>query len=368
MQRRRTGDPYKVATKNELHKKMNSMLKACNEAGRKKQTPEKENSRAITDSRFVRPDPLRAQATQNVTPQFLSVRSGHNRSASPLLREGSPSGGSSKIKKRGNGVDSLQNCYGRASPRSTTSSPVTTPSPRNIYTPPLTPKSILSKPSTPKSGTGKRVTFNAVLVSTEPAQAQSHVEIETTSSPTALPSVEKKPPTKSKKPPLFQPPNRPTRPSLSEQLSAIADKANDITVDIKLKAGLDHSNPRGEDTPLLSFPAKNFTVGTLQCRYPAPAIFFRDRLEYTFHHPFQASEIRLIIYYKDMQSLALSPNPQPGKMYFRVPRRLVHFASDYDPAKHFVVLYLSSSLSLQSIRSEVMPVIAAATCGSSLRL
>ena len=86
-------------------------------------------------------------------------------------------------------------------------------------------------------------------------------------------------------------------------------------------------------------------------------MFYKNRLEYLFHHPFEASEILLVLYYKDMQSLAISPNPQPGKMYFRVPRKLVHFASDYDPNKHFVVLYFSSSLSLQSVRTDVLPLI-----------
>ena len=68
-----------------------------------------------------------------------------------------------------------------------------------------------------------------------------------------------------------------------------------------------------------------------------------------------------MLYYKDMQSLAVSPNPQPGKMYFRVPRRLVHFAADYDPIKHYVVLYFSSSSTLQTIRSDIMPLINGAT-------
>lgn len=58
-----------------------------------------------------------------------------------------------------------------------------------------------------------------------------------------------------------------------------------------------------------------------------------------------------------MQSLTLSPNPQPGKIHFRVPRKLVHFASDYDPSKHYVTLFLSSSLALERIRGEILPLI-----------
>jgi hypothetical protein len=93
------------------------------------------------------------------------------------------------------------------------------------------------------------------------------------------------------------------------------------------------------------------------CRYPAQAIFYSDRLEYTFHHPFQAAEVHLVLSYKDMNHLTLATNPAPGKMYFRVPRKLVHFARDFDPTKHFVVLYLSSSASLHSLRENVMPLI-----------
>lgn len=98
-------------------------------------------------------------------------------------------------------------------------------------------------------------------------------------------------------------------------------------------------------------------INLIYFRYPAPAVFYRDRLEYTFHHPFQSAEIHLILYYRDMQGLTLSPNPQPGKIHFRVPRKLVHFASDYDPTKHYVTLYLSSSLALENIRNEILPLV-----------
>jgi hypothetical protein len=143
------------------------------------------------------------------------------------------------------------------------------------------------------------------------------------------------------------------RPSLSEQLSAIADKAGEVTADIRAKAGMD-SNKYAEK-PLLTSPAKNFTVGALQCRYAAPAEFFGDRMEYKFHHPFQNSEIHLTIYYRDMNNASLTASPAPGKFIFRVPRHLVHFAADYDPSKHYVVLFLSSSADLAFIRKHIMP-------------
>ena len=144
------------------------------------------------------------------------------------------------------------------------------------------------------------------------------------------------------------------RPSLSEQLSAIADKAGEVTADIKAKAGLDQVKHGGQK-PLLTSPAKNFTVGHLQCRYAAPAEFYSDRLEYKFHHPFQNTEIHLTLYYRDMTNASITASPSPGKFICRVPRHLVHFAADYDPSKHYVVLFLSSSADLAFIRKNIMP-------------
>lgn len=148
---------------------------------------------------------------------------------------------------------------------------------------------------------------------------------------------------------------RPIRPSLSEQLSAITDKVSEVTADIKVKAGVLDPHARQGEAPLLTTPAKNFTVGHLQCRYPAPVTFFSDRFEYDFHHPFQHAEIHLTVYYRDMAAASLTSSPAPGKLIFRVPRHLVHFSADYDPSKHYVVLFLSSGNDLQFIKKNIMP-------------
>jgi hypothetical protein len=217
------------------------------------------------------------------------------------------------------------------------------------------PKGILSRPSSPcvTPSKKKRVTFNfnertsssSYVPAPYPSSSSSHNNHDVSSAP-SVPAP----------PRSMVPTGRPMRPSLSEQLSAIADKASEVTADIRTKAGMDkENNNRFGEQPLLTSPAKNFTVGHLQCRYPAPVEFFSDRFEYKFHHPFQNTEIQLTIYYRDMNNASLTASPSPGKLIFRVPRHLVHFSADYDPAKHYVVLFLSSSADLQFIRKNIMP-------------
>jgi hypothetical protein len=89
---------------------------------------------------------------------------------------------------------------------------------------------------------------------------------------------------------------RPQRPSLSEQLAAITANASNITKDIRSKHGLDSTDDL-HNPPLVTLPAKSFSVGTLCCRYPSPTRYYKDRLEYTFHHPYENSEVLMIMYY-----------------------------------------------------------------------
>jgi hypothetical protein len=336
--------------KSELQRRMESMVNSCNGIAQKSKNRSKgtQNDQQVPGEIFSRTEPVRSSPSASA-----SYQSSLADSSAVVLRKPP--------------VDPLQNCYGRSA-----TSKVAKPN-----GPDETVRGILSKPSTPKPSTPKRVTFNLDANNSEPlsqnsmnamsnapTSSQLGDQSDTVGTDTTLPDVSGKRPGKGPKQSLFQQqqPSKPTRPTLSEQLSAIANKAGDLTADIKAKAGIPTpsgvSGAGSGEVPVYSSPVKNFTVGTLQCRYASSAVFYRNRLEYLFHHPFENSEILLILYYKDMLSLALSPNPQPGKMYFRVPRRLVHFATDYDPNKHFVVVYFSSSLTLQTVRSDVLPLIA----------
>lgn len=172
----------------------------------------------------------------------------------------------------------------------------------------------------------------------------------------------------------------PTRPSLSAQLATISANAEAITQDIRAKAGMSpysssnstvgtgNSSTVGADPYLLlSMPAKCFTVGTLNCKYPSPVRFFPDRLEYTFHHPFEASEINMIMSYRDMSSFALnSPAATRMLLSFRVPRRLTHFSNDFDPSNpmHNIVIELASQLAVNQIKEKIIPIIPSASSSS----
>ena len=97
-------------------------------------------------------------------------------------------------------------------------------------------------------------------------------------------------------------PPRLVRPSLSEQLASIGAQADSLTSQIRKTHGLDTSattpSATTTTTPVCTFPANSFAVGRLECRFPSPVQFFRDRCEYTFHHPFEKAEIRMVMYYK----------------------------------------------------------------------
>lgn len=144
------------------------------------------------------------------------------------------------------------------------------------------------------------------------------------------------------------------RPSLSEQLAAISASAGELTASIRAKAGME-SPSDAMDPPIVVLPAKAFSVGTLNCRYPSPARFYRNRIEYTFNHPFENSEILMTMYYSDMASTALAA----GKLKFKLPRRLTHFPADFNPSNpsHAIVIELGTTAAFNIIREKVMPLI-----------
>jgi len=144
------------------------------------------------------------------------------------------------------------------------------------------------------------------------------------------------------------------RPSLSEQLAAITASAGALTASIRSKAGMD-SPADITDPPIVVLPAKAFSVGTLNCRYPSPARFYRNRIEYTFHHPFENSEILMTMYYADMASTSLAA----GKLKFKLPRRLTHFPADFNPnnPSHAIVIELGTTAAFNIIREKIMPLI-----------
>ena len=144
------------------------------------------------------------------------------------------------------------------------------------------------------------------------------------------------------------------RPSLSEQLAAITAGADALTKDIRAKGGLDKDDDPN-DQPIIVLPAKSFSVGTLCCRYPSPTRYYRDRIEYTFHHPYEHSEVHMIMHYSDMIQAAVTA----GRLRFKLPRRLLHFTSDFDPNNptHVIAIELGTTAAISIVREKVLPLV-----------
>ena len=154
-----------------------------------------------------------------------------------------------------------------------------------------------------------------------------------------------------------------SRPSLSEQLAAITASAGALTASIRATAGMDNAGDI-QDPPIVVLPARSFSVGTLSCRYPSPVRFYRNRLEYTFHHPFEASEILMTMHYSDMATSHLNA----GKLKFKLPRRLTHFPADFNPnnPSHAITIELGTTAAHNIVREKVMPLITGSGSGMSM--
>ena len=161
------------------------------------------------------------------------------------------------------------------------------------------------------------------------------------------------------------------RASLSEQLSAIGNKAQDITNEIRENAGMpslksygnggnrgDHSNSK----LLFTLPAKSLAVGTLVCKYPSPVHFYEGFCEYNFQHPHEPVEITMTMHYRDIEqpmvtSINNGPNGGTYRLKFKVPRHLNQFLHDYEPNNrmHSIIIELTTQSSAEQIKQEVLP-------------
>ena len=144
----------------------------------------------------------------------------------------------------------------------------------------------------------------------------------------------------------------PPRPSLSAQLASIGKAAQGLTNGMRKAHGLS-SGSAGEE-PLLRVPARAFTVGVLQCRWPSPVSFFADRLTYVFNHPHEASQVTMVMYYGDMRELELSAGRRD--LRFRVPNALREFGADFNhnDRRHVVQVSFASGSDIGAV-AKVIP-------------
>ena len=152
---------------------------------------------------------------------------------------------------------------------------------------------------------------------------------------------------------MFVAPQRtgPARPSLSEQLAKIGKGASGITDSIRDTFGLESQR----EGALRSSAARAFVVGHLSSRMGSPVRFFGDRVEYTFHHPFEQREVAMTMFFRDMRAAVL----KGSAFSFRIPHRLVHFGNDYDPGNpsHALVIELSTGADAAWVRDQVLPAV-----------
>ena len=151
---------------------------------------------------------------------------------------------------------------------------------------------------------------------------------------------------------------RPQRPSLSEQLANIGAQADLITQSIRKDR--DYLQPHGsgrtsQPKEIQSMPARCFSIGTLNCKYPSPVFFYGERCEYQFNHPYESSVIAMTIYYRDI----IDVNIIGTRIRFKLPKRMTHFLKDFDPSNphHLIIIELSSTLHTNDFKDKIMPLI-----------
>ncbi|KAJ0393958.1 hypothetical protein P43SY_003755 [Pythium insidiosum] len=149
--------------------------------------------------------------------------------------------------------------------------------------------------------------------------------------------------------------SKPSRPSLSEQLKSISSNAESITSQLRscYKLNETTTTARGsvtacrrqlsqassgwqaaDESPttswLLETTTSQLSVGRLDCRFPCPVRFAADRCVYLFQHPFEAKEILMVMYFRDMRHVQLRERDRT--LRFRVDKPLEQFGEDYKPS------------------------------------
>ncbi|ETI54280.1 hypothetical protein F441_19647 [Phytophthora nicotianae CJ01A1] len=140
------------------------------------------------------------------------------------------------------------------------------------------------------------------------------------------------------------------RPSLSEQLKTISQGAQAITAQLASTYKLSNAPAQLSRDDSFQTPTVSLSVGKLECRFPCPATFSSDRCTYLFQHPYEAKEVLMIMYYRDM--LHASVNTTDKSFRFRLSRVLEQFGDDYNPinAQHWIRIVLATSSEAHKVK------------------
>lgn len=133
------------------------------------------------------------------------------------------------------------------------------------------------------------------------------------------------------------------RPSLSQQLLSIQHQASDVTRQLQSQHSILQAT-----LPLFTLPARSFSVGNLPAKYPSLVHFFSTHCEYIFYHPYEPSQILMIMHYAHMEDLTVKGTI----IRFRLRKDLVHFLKDYDPRnrRHSIQIQLAAETHLEDIK------------------
>lgn len=91
------------------------------------------------------------------------------------------------------------------------------------------------------------------------------------------------------------------------------------------------------------------SVGKLECRFPCPVNFLHDHCTYLFQHPYEAKEIEMVMFYRDMTQVHV--NLRDKSFQFRINHVLEQFGDDYRPTnpQHVIRIVLATVSEAQRV-------------------
>lgn len=128
------------------------------------------------------------------------------------------------------------------------------------------------------------------------------------------------------------------RPSFQDQLQSIT--MNIEKVNLNLNSKLNPNATTNIDQMLFSIATKSFMIGSLTCKHPSPMKFYSTHFTYIFYHPYEATEILLQFYYKDLDNFCITSTMEISRFRFRINSRLIQFDRDYDCKNPFHVIVI----------------------------
>ncbi|GLE10045.1 hypothetical protein PINS_up022040 [Pythium insidiosum] len=155
----------------------------------------------------------------------------------------------------------------------------------------------------------------------------------------ALPSSQLLSPSSSRRETTVRSITKPSRPSLSDQLKAISSNAEGITSQLRSCYKLGEPAVARASVPTFRRQLSQTSSGwgtADEKQVVGLAVgdddhaALADRCVYLFQHPFEAKEVLMVMYYRDMRHVQLREHDRT--LRFRVAKSLEQFGEDYNPS------------------------------------